>query len=42
VLQRRAREYLPNRIVAPWQIVYGFALPEKESLSYRVDVCHPG
>jgi glycosyltransferase involved in cell wall biosynthesis len=39
--QGRLREYIPHRIVAPWQIVYGFLLPENESPRYHVELRYP-
>jgi hypothetical protein len=39
--QGRGREYLPHRIVAPWQILYGIILPEKQRLSYQVEARYP-
>lgn len=39
--QGRRHEYLPNRIVAPWQILYGFVFPENEKLSYHVELRYP-
>jgi hypothetical protein len=39
--QGRCREYLANRIVAPWQILYGFILPEAQRLSYQVEARYP-